>query len=177
MSRSWIITAAHCVKVSTTWLSTWGLDHVHQSLSSILSSDLLVNNELKLPYLIIPPCLKGLKPRNLVVRLGEYNSRSSRDGRWGFLTDQREGESWSFKSFSYKSEDVDKKTLTYSLYTGRWTREWRRLFCTADSTGTRTSNNMLVIQITNHDFNNASSTAWFWSIQHVQNMYHIGWGW
>jgi len=37
VSRSWIITAAHCVK--------------------------------------------GLKPRNLVVRLGEYNSRSSRDGR------------------------------------------------------------------------------------------------
>ena len=94
-------------------------------------------------------------------------------GGGGFLTDLRQWESWSFKSFSYMSEGVDKKTLTYSLYTGRWTREWRRLFCTADSTGTRTSNNMLVIQITNHDFNNASSTAWFWSIQHV----HIVWGW
>ena len=71
------------------------------------------------------------------------------------------------------SEDVDKKTLTYSLFIQDGGQESEEDCSAQQIQQAHTNQTMPVIQITNHDFNNASVTAWFWSIQHVQSMYHI----
>ena len=68
---------------------------------------------------------------------------------------------------------MDKKTLTYSLFIQDGGQESEEDCSAQQIQQAHEHQTMPVIQITNHDFNPASSTARFWSIQHVQSMYHI----